>query len=179
MELIDGPERRPIVIADYDPAWPANFERHAAAIRAALGAVALEIHHIGSTSIPGLAAKPIIDMLLVVANSSDETSYLPPLERVGYVLRVREPEFFEHRMLRTPDRAVHLHVFTRHSPEIDRHLLFRDHLRGSDADRRLYELTKRQLALIDWPDTNSYADAKSEVIASILQRAKANRDATR
>lgn len=169
--LIGGLEKRTIVIADYDPQWAQTFRVQAATIANALGSAALAIEHIGSTSVPGLAAKPIIDMLLVVADSSDETAYLPQLVAAGYELRVREPEFHEHRMLRTPARDVHIHVFSMGSPEIDRYLVFRDWLRSDAADRHLYEQTKRRLAAQDWPDMNAYADAKSEVVAAILERA--------
>src|SRR3954452_19906435 len=105
--LIGGPEKRAVVLAAYDPAWPAKFERHAAIISEALGGTALRIEHVGSTSVPGLAAKPIIDILVEVPDSADEAAYLPQIQAAGYVLRVREPEWNEHRMLRTPGRDVH------------------------------------------------------------------------
>ena len=104
--LIGGAEKREITIANYDPGWPKQFERHAAIIADALGATALRIEHIGSTAVPGLAAKPIIDVLVVVPDSADESAYLPHLQAAGYVLRVREPDWNEHRMLRTP-AALH------------------------------------------------------------------------
>lgn len=126
--LIGGAEQRPIEIVDYDPQWPELFDAHAAAIAKALGDAALRIEHIGSTAVPGLGAKAIIDVLLVVANSADEPSYLPAMLAAGYDLRVREPDFHEHRMLRTPARDVHIHVLTTGSPEIDRYLVFRDRL---------------------------------------------------
>lgn len=166
--LIGGVEKREIVIADYDAAWPEKFQVHARAIANALGAAALQIEHIGSTAVPGLAAKPIIDILLVVADSSHEAAYLPPLLAAGYELRVREPDFHEHRMLRTPERDVHIHVFSPASPEIERYLRLRDRLRRNAHDRRLYEATKRRLAAHSWPDMNAYADAKTEVIERIL-----------
>ena len=110
-EVIIGEiEPQTIVVADYDPAWPERFRREEARIRAALGGAALAVEHIGSTSVDGLAAKPIIDVLLVVEDSGDESSYLPALEEAGYVLRVREPDFDEHRMFRTPEKDVHVHV---------------------------------------------------------------------
>ena len=106
--LIGGIEKRTITIIDYDPGWPQKFEIRVVQIGKALGAAALRIEHIGSTSVPGLAAKPIIDILLVVSDSADESTYLPALEGVGYVLRVREPEWNEHRMLRTPEKDARL-----------------------------------------------------------------------
>ena len=166
--LIGGVEKRDILLLPYDPEWPQIFEQHRRKIQTALGKTALAIDHIGSTSVPGLAAKPIIDMMLVVEYSGDEPSYLPPLEKAGYELRVREPDFEEHRMLRTNDRDVHLHVFSKGSLEVKRHLVFRDRLRDSPTDRQRYEEVKLRLAAKDWPDMNAYAAAKSEVIEGIL-----------
>jgi GrpB-like predicted nucleotidyltransferase (UPF0157 family) len=170
--LIGGTEQREITIADYDPEWPAKFERHAGIIAGALGATAVSIEHIGSTSVPGLAAKPIIDILAVVPDSADESSYLPQLQAAGYVLRVREPEWNEHRMFRTPERDVHVHVYSVGCPEIQRNLAFRDRLRRNPGDLRRYERTKRELAARSWPDMNDYANAKTEVVESILAAAE-------
>jgi len=103
-------EPQTIVVADYDPGWSERFRHEEARIRAALGGAALSVEHIGSTSVPGLAAKPIVDVLLVVEASGDEASYLPALEEAGYVLRVREPDFDEHRMFRTPAKDVHTYT---------------------------------------------------------------------
>lgn len=171
--LIGGIEKRAIEIVDYDPRWPDKFRTHEQNVRSALGDAALRIEHIGSTSVPGLAAKPIIDMLLLVESSADEPSYLPQLLNAGYELRVREPEFHEHRMLRTPARDVHLHVLWQGSTEIDRYLLFRDRLRSHADDRKYYEATKRRLAAQPWPDMNAYADAKTEIVEAILAAARA------
>ena len=168
-----GPIERPaIVVADYDPAWSARFAEHEATIRGALGAGAKQVEHVGSTAVPDLAAKPIIDVLLVVDDSADEGSYLPALEAAGYELRIREPGFYEHRMLRTPDRDVHLHVLSTGSPEIERYLLLRDRLRSDTADRTLYEQTKRELASRLWPTMQHYAEAKGAVIEEIIARAR-------
>jgi GrpB-like predicted nucleotidyltransferase (UPF0157 family) len=172
--LIGGREKREIIIQNYDPRWCETFKIHARIIADALGDAALRIEHIGSTSVPGLAAKPIVDMLLVVEDSASEDSYLPQMEASGYVLRVREPGFHEHRMFRTPELDVHVHVFSRGSPEIERHLTFRDRLRTSARDRQLYEETKRKLAAQSWPDTNAYAEAKTEVIERIVAEARAD-----
>jgi GrpB-like predicted nucleotidyltransferase (UPF0157 family) len=162
-----------IVVADYDPAWPERFRQEAAKIRAALGEAARAIEHIGSASVPGLAAKPVVDILLVVEDSSDEASYVPALQGAGYVLRVRERDFHEHRMLRSAAKDVHVHVYSPGSPEIERHLLLRDHLRENDEDRELYARTKRDLASRDWPSMEHYAEAKTEVIEGIIARAAA------
>ncbi|HEY9282166.1 MAG TPA: GrpB family protein [Pyrinomonadaceae bacterium] len=166
--LIGGAEKREIRIADYDPDWPKRFETHARLIAGALGRVALRVEHVGSTSVPGLAAKPVIDILVVVADSADESAYLPQLEAAGYALRVREPDWNEHRMFRTPERDVHVHVYSAGCPEVERNLAFRDRLRRNAGDCRRYERTKRELAAREWPDMNAYADAKTEVIESIL-----------
>ncbi|GAA6620697.1 GrpB family protein [Scytonema sp. NUACC26] len=163
---------QPILIVDYDPEWPQLFEREATRIRADLGDRALSIEHVGSTSVPGLAAKPRIDILLVVANSADEANYVPALEATGYVLTIREPDWYQHRMLKGPDTDVNLHIFSQGCAEIERMLLFRNWLRCNPGDRQLYEQTKRQLAQQSWKYTQNYADAKSTVVAEILARAQ-------
>lgn len=140
-------------------------------VRRALGGSLLLIEHIGSTSVPGLAAKPIIDILVAVRDSADEASYVPHLEAVGYELRVREPHFHEHRMLRTLERDVHIHFFSEGAPEIERCLVFRDRLRRWPSDSKRYEQLKRQLAARSWPDMEAYADAKSDVVESIISAA--------
>ena len=160
-----------IVVADYDPAWPELFERQVARIRAALGSRVELLEHAGSTSVPGLAAKPRIDIVLAVADSSDEPSYIPPLEAAGYALRIREPDWYEHRGLTGSDPDVNLHVFSTGCEEIERMLRFRDWLRAHDGDRALYERTKRELAAREWKYVQNYADAKSAVVAEILARA--------
>ncbi len=166
------PRVGPIHIVEYDPEWPRLFEREAKRIRATLGDQVLLLEHIGSTSVPGLAAKPRIDLLLVVANSADESAYVPALEAVAYVLRIREPEWYEHRMFSGPDTAINLHVFSPGCPEINRMLLFRNWLRNNASDRQLYERTKRELARLDWKYTQNYADAKAVVVEEILARAR-------
>ena len=163
-----------ILLVDYDPEWPQLFEREAERIYAALGDRVHLLEHVGSTSVPGLAAKPRIDMLLVVADSSDEPSYVPALEAAGYVLRIREPDWHEHRMFNRPDTALNLHVFSLGSSEIERMLLFRNWLRTHPSDRELYERTKRELASKDWKYTQNYADAKSIVVEEIIARARGN-----
>jgi GrpB-like predicted nucleotidyltransferase (UPF0157 family) len=171
--LVSGsPATGPVVLVDYDPEWPQLFEREAERIRAALGERALEVEHTGSTSIPGLAAKPIIDILLVVADSADEAAYVPPLEAAGYVLRLREPDWFEHRLLKGADPTANVHVFSTGCVEIERMLLFRDRLRANDAERDLYERTKRELAQREWRFVQDYADAKGEVVEAIIERAR-------
>jgi len=166
--LIGGVEKREIKIVDYDTNWPKRFEAHAKIIADALGGSALRIEHVGSTSVPGLAAKPIIDILVVVPDSAHEFAYLPRLEAAAYVMRVREPDWNEHRMFRTHEKDVHVHIYSAGCPEIQRTLAFRDRLRRNIDDRRRYEQTKRELAAKEWSDMNAYADAKTEVIESII-----------
>jgi len=132
----------------------------------------LLLEHCGSTSVPGLAAKPIIDMVLCVRDSSDEAAYVPALERASYVLRIREPEWFEHRCLKRVVPNVNLHVFSEGCAEVERMLLFRDTLRRDGAERALYERTKRELAAKSWRYVQNYADAKSEVVEQIIARAR-------
>lgn len=166
--LVGGVEKVDIRVVDYDPGWPARFTQHAERMRSALGAAALVIEHIGSTSVPGLAAEPIIDIALAVADVEATTTYEPALQAVGYSLRVREPG---HRMFQTPERDVHIHVYSPDSPFLERHLRFRDRLRLSAADRETYARVKRALATRHWPDMNAYADAKPEIIDRIRRAA--------
>ena len=167
------PLNGPVLIVDYDPEWPHQFDAEAAKIRAALGERALLLEHVGSTSVPGLAAKPILDIVLVVGDTRDEAAYVPPLEAVGYVLRNREPTWYEHRVLKGVDPAVNLHVFPAGCEETERMLLMRDWLRAHQDDRELYERTKRALARRTWKYTQNYADAKTTVVQEILARARA------
>jgi GrpB-like predicted nucleotidyltransferase (UPF0157 family) len=169
-------ERQPlngmIYLAPYDPTWPSLYSRLEQRIHEALGGDALLLEHVGSTSVPGLSAKPILDMVLAVADSSDEASYVERLEQRGFKLRIREPDWYEHRMLKSSDPNVNLHVFSDGCEEIDQMLLFRDWLRKHAEDRLLYEGKKRELAGRIWKYTQNYADAKSEVVQEILARAR-------
>jgi GrpB-like predicted nucleotidyltransferase (UPF0157 family) len=165
-----------ILLVEYDPNWPHLFQREAARVRAALGDRALCIEHIGSTSVAGLTAKPIIDMLLVVLSSAHENAYVPALEEAGYVLRIREADWHEHRMLNGPDTKVNLHVFSSGCPEITRVLRFRDRLRSNAADRDLYARMKLALAEKEWKYVQHYADAKTALIEEILARAQVDQE---
>jgi GrpB-like predicted nucleotidyltransferase (UPF0157 family) len=165
------PRNGPIHLSEYDPAWPEVFEAEAVHVREALGDHLLLLEHVGSTSIPGIAAKPKIDMVLAVHDSSDEASYLPAMETAGYTLNNREPDWFEHRLFRSPRIETNIHVFSDDCDEIDRMLLFRDWLRTHPDDRALYEQTKRTLAAKTWKYTQNYADAKAEVVRAILTKA--------
>jgi GrpB-like predicted nucleotidyltransferase (UPF0157 family) len=174
MRAITIGERRPhrarIELVEYDPEWPGLFQHEEAQIRQALGQAALLVEHVGSTSVPGLAAKPIIDIILAVADTRDEQAYVPALERAGYTLRGREPEWHEHRLLKKADPAVHLHVFSTGCPEIVRMLAFRDLLRTDESERELYVQTKGELAARTWEHVQHYADSKTEVVEQILAR---------
>jgi GrpB-like predicted nucleotidyltransferase (UPF0157 family) len=149
------------------------FDREASRIQAALASLAIRVEHVGSTSVPGLAAKPIIDIVLAVPDSADEAAYVPALEAAGYVLRGREPGWFEHRLFKSPEADVNLHVFTAGEPEIDRMILFRDWLRSHDADRDAYLRVKRELAQRTWRYVQHYADSKTEIVHQIMARATA------
>jgi GrpB-like predicted nucleotidyltransferase (UPF0157 family) len=177
--LIGGAEKREIKFLKYDPDWQKKFELHAERIAGALGRAALRVEHIGSTSVPGLAAKAIIDILVVVRDSADESAYLSQLEAAGYALRVREPEWHEHRMFRTPEQDVHVHIYSSGCPEIERVLTFRDRLRRNADDRTRYEQTKRALAAQEWTDMNAYAASKTEVIESIIAASRAAGEVSR
>lgn len=164
-----------VVLVDYNPAWPRLFVRESERINSVLGRNALAIEHVGSTSVPGLVAKPIIDIVLVVANSADESSYAPALEAAGYILGIREPEWHEHRMFKGPDTNINLHVFSKGDYEIERMRVFRDWLRENPTDRDSYLATKRELAQQSWKYVQNYADAKSKVVESIITRARTSR----
>ena len=166
-----APLNSAIYLVPYDPVWPSKFLLQANRIREVLSEKVLLLEHVGSTSVPGLSAKPIIDMVLAVSNSADEPSYVPQLEERGFVLRIREPDWFEHRLLKAPDIDGNLHVFSVGCEEINRMEAFRDWLRVHDDDRRLYEEKKRELAARTWKHAQNYADAKSEVVQEILARA--------
>jgi GrpB-like predicted nucleotidyltransferase (UPF0157 family) len=149
---IGGPRplERPIEIVDYDAEWPDWFTAEAARIRAVLGERVLLLEHVGSTAVPGLPAKPLIDVAMELADTTDEQAYVPELEAAGYVLRVREPDWFEHRLFKGPERDINLHVFPAGCVEVRRMILFRDWLRASPNDRALYARAKRQLAAQPW-----------------------------
>lgn len=167
------PLTEPIRFVEPDPAWPALYAREEVRIRAALGDRIVAIEHTGSTSVPGLAAKPIIDITMTVADVRDEAAYVPDLEAAGYVLRIREaePDWYDHRVFKGPDTNVNLHVFSDGCVELERMVGFRDWLRTHDDDRDLYERTKRELLSREWTYVQLYADAKGEVVEAIMARA--------
>ena len=141
-----GGQSRPVEVVPYDDGWPAQYDVVAARVRAALGDRVLVLEHVGSTSVPGLAAKPVIDLTLVVADSGDEPAYVPDLEAAGFTLRVREPEWEEHRVLALEDPKTNLHVYSPGSGEPARVRMFRDWLRSHADDRAAYGALKTELA---------------------------------
>ncbi len=163
------PPPETVVIVGYQPEWPRRFESAAAGIRAALGEVVLDIEHVGSTSVEGLAAKDVIDIDLTVADPRDEDRYVPRLARIGYTLTVREPSWHEHRCLRLDEPRVNLHVFGPDCPEIIRHRMFRDWLRGHPEDRARYEDAKRA-AVPGGGHVMDYNARKQDTIREIYDR---------
>lgn len=160
-----------VVLVDYDQGWPARYAEAAERLRAVLGARLRLIEHIGSTSVPGLTAKPVIDIVIGIDDPDDEIAYLSALGAAGYEPRVREPG---HRCLRgtVGELAVNLHCYPPASVSVRRYLAFRDRLRADEADRARYAAVKRALAgRGEWPDMNYYAEAKGPTIECILVRA--------
>ncbi|MCW2726044.1 MAG: uncharacterized protein JWN35_2965 [Frankiales bacterium] len=168
--LLGGREFVTVVVQDYDQEWPTVYASVRGRVMAALGARAVDVQHIGSTSVPGLAAKPVVDVLLTVKDVSDEPAYVPALEGAGFLLRVREPG---HRMFRTHRKDVHLHVYEPDDQAVTDYLDLRDWLRVDSEDRERYAELKRNLSQRSWSDMNHYADAKSDVIQQVLTRARA------
>ncbi|MDZ5143292.1 GrpB family protein [Microbacterium testaceum] len=160
---------RQIEIVDPDAAWPGVFEMLRSRIDGALGDRVLEIGHVGSTSVPGLAAKPVIDIDLTVADTDDEDAYVPALEALGFVLRVREPWWLGHRCLVSAEPAANLHVWPPDSPEAARHRLFRDWLRADELDRQRYAAVKREVVADGL--MSEYNARKEGVIREIYTRA--------
>ena len=168
---------RPIHLASYNPEWPAWYDREATRIRATLGDRVRKLEHAGSTSVPGLSAKPVIDIVLAVADSADEDAYVPDMVAAGYRLVIREPDWYEHRLFKGPDTNINLHTFTEGSPEIRRMLAFRDRLRSHPEELAAYEAAKQELATRTWAYVQDYADAKGAVVEGIIARALAEEDA--
>ena len=146
--FLPGRESGPYLlrVAEYDEGWPAAFEHVTAEIRGAIGDRALEIHHVGSTSVPGLPAKPTVDIDLVLADPADEVSYVPALEGAGFVHTIREPWWHEHRLLMYEEPRAYVHVFGPDCPEVVRHLMFREWLLEHPEDLAAYAGAKRAAA---------------------------------
>jgi GrpB-like predicted nucleotidyltransferase (UPF0157 family) len=164
--------RHPIEVAAYDPAWPTRFAELGRDLRAGLGAVALRIDHIGSTSVPGLAAKPIIDIQVSVADFEPLAAYRLPLEQLGYVYRADNPERTK-RYFREPPgrRRTHVHVRRAGSFSEQWALLFRDYLRAHAEVAAEYAAVKQGLALRFRDDRRAYVDAKGPLLWEIIRKA--------
>jgi GrpB-like predicted nucleotidyltransferase (UPF0157 family) len=171
-------EPEPVRVMAYDPGWPERFEAWRARLAHLLGPVARRIEHVGSTSVPGLAAKPVVDIQVSVADVGDEDRYVPPCEEAGLQLRFRDDE---HRYFQPPPghpRDVHVHVCQQASVWERQHLLFRNYLRASAGAREAYARAKREAAGL-WADQQAaYGEAKSDVILGLLDQAEAWAGAT-
>lgn len=157
-----------IRLEDPDPAWAAHFRDLRARLAEELRETALAIEHVGSTAVPGLCAKPVVDVLLVVPDATDEAAYFGPVERCGFEFRLREPDWYEHRLFRLERPAANLHVFSEGCPETARMLFFRDLLRENARARETYAVEKRRLARKEWSEVQAYAEAKTEVVEDLL-----------
>lgn len=153
-----------------DPAWLESYAITRERVCGALGERVLAINHVGSTAVPGLWAKPMIDIDLTVANSADEDAWLPDLEAAGFVLRVREPDWEEHRLVRGREPASNVHVFSPGAREPQRHLKFRDWLRSHPEDRDLYAVAKREVAAQGFTDAMLYNNAKAWCVYDLYER---------
>jgi GrpB-like predicted nucleotidyltransferase (UPF0157 family) len=181
-QLAAGPVGAPpqrweaIVIEEYDPGWADRFAAAASHLTVVLGRGVRAIEHVGSTSVPGLPAKPIIDIDLILDDTADESRYLPALEGAGYRLVLREPWWYGHRMLVSESADVNLHVWPHDAPEPVRHKLFRDWLRERPDDRDLYATAKRRIAAETVDRPGDYSLAKNDVIDQIYDRIFAESD---
>jgi GrpB-like predicted nucleotidyltransferase (UPF0157 family) len=146
------------------------FDRVRDRITHALGSVALEIEHVGSTAVPGLWAKPVIDVTLVVPDPSAEPAYLPALEAAGFELRARQPDWEQHRYLRGARPTSNVHVFSPGARESQRQRLFRDWLITHADDRAAYGALKRSLAQQGFTDVMHYNNAKAGLVYDIYER---------
>ena len=168
----------PVIIVDYNPDWPARYQAESARIFLAIEPWVAAIEHIGSTSVPGLGAKPIIDIMVGIHSLDDASHCIEPLRALGYQYH---PEFEdslpERRYFNRGPRDDHYHL---HMVELDggfweRHLLFRDYLMSHPETAQEYERLKRELAAQYRDDRSGYTDAKTEFITSIEQKAQADK----
>jgi GrpB-like predicted nucleotidyltransferase (UPF0157 family) len=171
-----GAERNdPVAIVAYDPLWPGRFETWRERLARTIGSPALRIEHIGSTAVPGLAAKPVVDIQVSVPDVADEDSYVPAIESVGFGLRYRN-EGLGWRYFRPPPglpREAQVHVCSVDSESERLHLLFRDYLRAHPAEADAYAAAKRVAAARHRDDRIAYTDAKDAFIHPALRRAEA------
>jgi GrpB-like predicted nucleotidyltransferase (UPF0157 family) len=172
-QVTEGSSRfDPIKLVAYDKEWPARFASWRELIAGALDGIALRIDHIGSTAVPGLAAKPIVDIQVSVPDMSDEEVYVPALERLGVQLRSRDDLHRFFRPFAGRPRDVHVHVCLAGSGWERRHLLFRDYLRANRAACEVYAEAKREASQVWMEDGWAYTDAKSEAILDIMEDAE-------
>ncbi len=165
-----GGSSRAVEVVPYDEGWPAQYDGVAARVRAALGDRVRLLEHVGSTSVPGLAAKPVIDVNLVVADSGDEAAYVPALEAAGFVLRIREPDWEQHRVLALEDPNTNLHVFSPGSAEPARTRMFRNWLRDHPDDREAYAALKTELAREGFAEVMDYNNHKAALVYDIYEK---------
>lgn len=165
-----SPPVETVEVVDYDCSWPETYAKVAFSIENELGSSVQKIDHIGSTAIPGIAAKPWIDIDLTVADPTNEENYLPALEKLGFKLIVREPRFYEHRLFHLEKPRVNLHVFAPDCPETIRHLLFRDWLRQSPEDCQLYANAKLEAVKGGEIDITKYHENKQKVVHEIYNK---------
>ncbi|MEX0781318.1 MAG: GrpB family protein [Dehalococcoidia bacterium] len=164
---------RGVVLVPSDPLWPERYEEAAALIRQACGALLVELEHVGSTSIPGIAAKPYLDLMPGVATHEDGFRLIPPMESIGYQSRgdlgIPGRHYFT-KIIEGDDHVWkhNVHAYATDHIEWARHLVFRDALRASDTLRDEYEALKRRLAAQFPDDVDSYAEAKSELVERII-----------
>lgn len=170
--------RQPLVITDYNPSWPARYELEKALILGAVGPYVAAIEHIGSTAVPGLAAKPIIDILVGVNDLADAEWCIEPMTRIGYeYVPEYEDELPERRYFRKPPgkgvrRNYHVHMVQIGGPFWERHVLFRDYLRAHPETAAEYAALKRRLAAEYGSDMDGYTDAKTDFIRAVERWAR-------
>ena len=164
--------RDPVEVVDYDPLWPARFEDWRSRLAGALGPTAIRIDHVGSTSVPGLSAKPVIDIQISVPDVSDESSFVPHIEAAGVALRSREVGHRYFRPAGDRPREVQIHVCEAGSDWERVHVLFRDYLRSHPDAARDYAAMKRRVAAAYRDDRIAYNEAKTDFILDHIERAQ-------
>jgi GrpB-like predicted nucleotidyltransferase (UPF0157 family) len=174
LEIISTRPQIPIEIVDYDPSWPTAFASIAERIKSSLGPKALTVNHVGSTSVPGLPAKAIIDVDLVVSDPTAEDDYVPALQAAGFQFLFREPNWYQHRFFWLAEPYANLHVFGPGAMELSRHQQFREWLIAHPEDRELYVRAKRDAAKQSRENGESvqeYNFRKENAIEEIMVRA--------
>lgn len=159
---------RIISVVPYDPSWPEQFELEAAKIQQALGDNCIHIHHIGSTAVPGLDAKPVIDMIPVVKNIRTVDSCNEVMEALGYSVEGEFGTPFRRFFIKGGDQRTHnIHVYEKGNPEIERHVTFRDHLRAHPDVAAEYAKLKQEVASKSPHDIVAYCNGKTEWVTEI------------